>query len=76
MSLESSRRLAGDVTVITCNGRIVLGKESESLQACLDETLPMNTHVLLHLGGVEFIDSGGLGPPCATSRARRTREVR
>ena len=61
MSLELSRRLVGDVTVITCTGRIVLGKESESLQACLDETLPMNTHVLLHLAGVEFVDSGGLG---------------
>jgi anti-sigma B factor antagonist len=61
VSLTLSRRLVGDVTVITCAGRIVLGQESESLQACLDETLPMSTHVLLHLGGVDFIDSGGLG---------------
>jgi anti-sigma B factor antagonist len=61
MSLVLSRRLVGDVTVITCTGRIVVGQESESLQACLDETLPVNVHVLLHLGGVEFIDSGGLG---------------
>ena len=61
MSLALTRRLVGDYTVITCTGRIVVGEESESLQACLDETLPMNTHVLLHLGGVDFIDSGGLG---------------
>ena len=61
MSLALSRRPVGDVTVVTCTGRIVVGEESESLQRCLDETLPMSTHVLLHLGGVDFIDSGGLG---------------
>jgi anti-anti-sigma factor len=59
--LALNRRLVGNVTVITCTGRIVVGEESESLQKCLDETLPMNAHVLLHLGGVDFIDSGGLG---------------
>jgi anti-sigma B factor antagonist len=61
VSLALSRRPVGDVTVITCTGRIVLGDESESLQRCLDETLPMSTQVLLHLGGVDFIDSSGLG---------------
>lgn len=61
MPLALNRRLVGNVTVITCTGRIVVGEESESLQKCLDETLPMNAHVLLHLGGVDFIDSGGLG---------------
>jgi anti-sigma B factor antagonist len=61
VSLVLSRRAVGDATVITCTGRIVLGEESESLRRCLDETLPMSTHVLLHLGGVDFIDSGGLG---------------
>jgi anti-sigma B factor antagonist len=61
VSLALNRRLVGNVTVITCTGRIVVGEESESLQKCLDETLPMNAHVLLHLGGVDFIDSGGLG---------------
>ena len=61
MSLALSRRPVGDITVITCTGRIVVGEESESLQRCLDETLPMSAHVLLHLGGVDFIDSGGLG---------------
>jgi anti-anti-sigma factor len=61
VSLALNRRLVGNVTVITCTGRIVVGEESESLQKCLDETLPMNAYVLLHLGGVDFIDSGGLG---------------
>ena len=61
MALSLNRRPVGDITVITCTGRIVLGEESDSLQRCLDETLPMSAHVLLHLGGVDFIDSGGLG---------------
>jgi anti-anti-sigma factor len=49
------------VTVVTCSGRIVAGEESKSLQVCLDRLLPDTPHVLLHLGGVDFIDSGGLG---------------
>jgi anti-anti-sigma factor len=49
------------VTVVTCSGRIVAGEESKSLQVCLDRLLPETPHVLLHLGAVDFIDSGGLG---------------
>lgn len=61
MSLTLQSRCVGDVTVVTCNGRIVAGEESRSLQAYLDRHLRQAPHVLLHLGGVEFIDSGGLG---------------
>lgn len=61
MSLTLSSRQVGDVTVVTCTGRIVLGEEAEALQRCLDAVLPANPHVLLHLAGVEFIDSAGLG---------------
>jgi len=61
VSLTLHSRCVGDVTVVTCNGRIVAGEEARSLQICLDRLLPQAPHVLLHLGGVEFIDSGGLG---------------
>ncbi len=61
MSLTLQSRCVGDVTVVTCSGRIVAGEESRSLQAYLDRHLRQTPHVLLHLGGVEFIDSGGLG---------------
>lgn len=61
MSLTLQSRCVGDVTVVTCSGRIVAGEESKSLQVCLDRLLPENPHVLLHLGAVDFIDSGGLG---------------
>jgi len=61
VSLTLHSRCVGDVTVVTCSGRIVAGEESKSLQVYLDRLLPEAPHVLLHLGGVEFIDSGGLG---------------
>lgn len=61
MSLTLQSRCVGDVTVVTCSGRIVAGEESRSLQVYLDQLLPEAQHVLLHLGAVEFIDSGGLG---------------
>lgn len=61
MSLTLQSRCVGEVTVVTCSGRIVAGEESKSLQVCLDRLLPESSHVLLHLGAVDFIDSGGLG---------------
>jgi anti-sigma B factor antagonist len=54
-------RFVGDVTVLECSGRIVEGGESASLLQHLDGLLVMNSHVLLHLGGVDFIDSSGVG---------------
>jgi anti-sigma B factor antagonist len=59
LSLESRR--VGDMTVVTCRGRIVEGQESAVLQQQLDSLIPMHRHVILHLGEVPFIDSAGLG---------------
>lgn len=61
MALTLSTRRVGEVTVVTCSGRIVAGDESESLQATIDDMLPFSPHILLHLAGVDFIDSAGLG---------------
>jgi anti-sigma B factor antagonist len=61
VSLSLVQRRVGDVTVITCSGRIVAGDESTSLQSALDELIPFSPHILLHLGAVDFIDSAGLG---------------
>jgi anti-anti-sigma factor len=54
-------RRVGDVTVVTCRGRIVEGAESIALQQLLDDLLPYSPHLILHLGGIDFIDSSGLG---------------
>ena len=61
MQLSLQHRHVGYVTVITCRGRIVLGEEADALLKEIDEQLPINSRILLHLGEVDVIDSGGLG---------------
>ena len=61
MPLSFHSRQVGDVTVLECSGQIVEGAESAALLRHLDSLLAMKSHVLLHLGGVDFIDSSGLG---------------
>jgi anti-sigma B factor antagonist len=58
LSLQSHR--VGDITVVTCSGRIVEGPESTALQQCLD-LLSHDPCVVLNLADVNFIDSSGLG---------------
>src|ERR1041384_3396835 len=59
--LALQTRQVGDVTVVTCDGRLVIGEESTTLERCLDALIPINPLVVLHLAAVEDIDSGGLG---------------
>jgi anti-anti-sigma factor len=61
VSLSLQKRGVGEVTVVTCAGRLVAGDEAAAFQAYLDKLTPMNPRIVLHLGGVEFIDSAGLG---------------
>ena len=56
----TSRRL-GDITIVTCSGRIIEGPESTELKALLDELLPFGPYLVLNLEGIDFIDSSGLG---------------
>jgi anti-anti-sigma factor len=61
VQLSLQHRHVGYVTVVTCRGRIVLGDEADALLKQIDDLLPINSRILLHLGEVDFIDSGGLG---------------
>jgi len=61
MLLSLEHRHVGDAVVVTCRGRITAGAESEALRQYLDGLASHSPHIVLHLGGVEFIDSGGLG---------------
>jgi anti-sigma B factor antagonist len=61
LQLTLHHRQVGYVTVVTCRGRLVSGAEADALLTRIDELLPMNSRILLHLGEVDFIDSGGLG---------------
>ena len=69
LMLQSRR--AGDIVVTRCIGRIVEGTESATLQQHVTDLLPDNPYIVLDLGKVEFIDSGGLG--CLVRLLNRTR---
>ena len=61
MQLSLQHRQVGDVTVVTCSGRLVAGAEADALLTLIDDLLPLHSRILLHLGAVDYIDSGGLG---------------
>ncbi len=61
MQLSLEHRRVGDATVVTCTGRLVAGQEAAALEQSLEKHMPLARHVVLHLGGVDYIDSGGLG---------------
>jgi len=61
VQLSLDHRPVGDAIVVTCRGRITSGAESALLQQTLDTLLSRHRHLVLHLGGVDFIDSFGLG---------------
>jgi anti-sigma B factor antagonist len=61
VQLSLQHRQVGYVTVVTCRGRLVSGAEADALLRRIDDLLPVNSRILLHLGEVDYIDSGGLG---------------
>lgn len=48
-------------TVMYCRGRIVYREEAAALSGKVSELLPHSRRLVLDLGGVEMIDSAGLG---------------
>ena len=61
MPLRLDSRPVGDVIVVQCDGRIVVGAESNSLQSQLLRLLPQHHDIVLQLERVGYIDSSGLG---------------
>jgi anti-sigma B factor antagonist len=59
LSLET--RVAEDVTVVCCKGRIAYGIETDSLSGEIAELAPQTRRVVIDLSGVEMIDAAGLG---------------
>ena len=74
MPLQLETRRVGKVTILTCAGRIVAGAEVDQLHKEVSAHLPENRHFVLHLNGVNFIDSSGLG--LLVRLAASTRSVR
>ena len=61
MPLSLQGRSVGDITVVKCGGRIIEGAESAALRQHMNDLLPNAPWIVLHLGGIDFIDSSGLG---------------
>src|SRR6266404_8136009 len=50
------------ITVLSCNGRVVFGDESSALRDMVKGLIADGkSNIVINLGGVSYIDSGGLG---------------
>jgi anti-sigma B factor antagonist len=61
MTLKLATRTIGGITVVDCHGRIVFGDESLMLRETVKEILKTCRAIVINLGDVNYIDSGGLG---------------
>jgi len=62
MGLTTSTREVGEVTIVDIKGRIVLGEESAAVRDLVCALLSKGQkQILFNLGGVDYIDSMGLG---------------
>jgi anti-sigma B factor antagonist len=61
MQLRMNTRAVDGILVVDCSGRIVFGEESAALRDKVKTALAQSPKVVLNLGEVNYIDSGGLG---------------
>ncbi|HST12938.1 MAG TPA: STAS domain-containing protein, partial [Terriglobales bacterium] len=61
MELSMEIRQSGDVMVIHCRGRMVYREEAAAVSRAVGEALQESREVILDLGGVQSLDSAGLG---------------
>ena len=62
MQLKLAKRNVDDILAIGCSGRIVFGEESSLLRDEVKKAIADgNKRIVLNLGEVNYIDSGGLG---------------
>jgi anti-sigma B factor antagonist len=61
MALQCNTVMRGEVAVVYCRGRLVFGDGDDELRRVVLELLPQTRQIVLHLGWVTHVDSGGLG---------------
>ena len=61
MQLKLTSRKQDGILVVTGIGRIVFGDEALLLRETVKRALPENNRIVLNLGEISYVDSGGLG---------------
>jgi len=61
MKLTLATQIKDGILVVDCSGRIVFGEESSLLRDTVKKVLTDYKGIVLNLGEVNYIDSGGLG---------------
>jgi anti-sigma B factor antagonist len=61
MQLKLATRTKDGIFIVDCIGRIVFGEESMLLRDTVKKVVSENNRIVLNLGEVNYIDSGGLG---------------
>ena len=74
MALKMTSREVDDVTVVTLDGRIVLGDESNALRVKLKSLIAEGKkQIVLNMDNIKYIDSAGLGILVAAHCSAKTR---
>ncbi len=71
MQLRLESRPVGDVLIVQCQGRIVVGEGVNTLHYYVQDSLVRYAEIVLQLDQVEFIDSSGLGALVRLMQAAR-----
>jgi anti-sigma B factor antagonist len=61
VQLKLSTKTKDGVLIVECIGRIVFGEEAAFLRETVKKALADNNRIVLNLGEISYIDSGGLG---------------
>ena len=61
MSLQIEERFCGNVFILQCTGRIVLGEELNFLEATFDRVIPEFHRIVVNVAAVNRLDSSGMG---------------
>jgi anti-sigma B factor antagonist len=61
MQLKLTTKTKDGILVVDCIGRIVFGDESMAIRETVKKAIAENNRIVLNLGEISYIDSGGLG---------------
>jgi anti-sigma B factor antagonist len=76
MKVQITNREVDGVTVVTLEGRIVLGEESHSFREKLKSLLVEGKKkIVLNMAGIKYIDSSGLGALVAAHYSAKTQSA-